>query len=65
MLRSTLLLSSGLLLLAVAVGCGGCRSDVDLSGGASPTNGGSAGEKMTGLIDIDGSSTVFTLTAGA
>jgi len=70
MRRSKLVVLSvlGVLTFVVAAGCGGCGSGVQPSGGTLPTNGGSSaasGEKLSGTIDIDGSSTVYRLTAGA
>ena len=46
--------------LAAAIGCGGCNSDRGGAGNSTTTAGGSsAGERLTGKIAIDGSSTVF------
>ncbi|HUE72923.1 MAG TPA: PstS family phosphate ABC transporter substrate-binding protein [Pirellulaceae bacterium] len=47
-------------LLTAAVSCGGCNSDRGGAANSTTTAGGSAaGEKLTGKIAIDGSSTVF------
>ena len=55
-----LALSAFFALAALAAGCGGCNSD-----GANTPGGNKPASKVSGTIEIDGSSTVYRLSVGA